>query len=160
MKITVGAGIDNYIKALDQLTLRAEPQIKQAVYVGGGMVADAVRSAINDLPPRRGKFTEPPVSGVTKSQKQGLLDGLGISSMRNDGGFINVHIGFDGYNSTITDNWPRGVPNALVARSVESGTSWLKKHPFIAPAVRSVKTAAEMAMAAKFDEVIRKDFGG
>lgn len=160
MKLTVGSGIDHYIKALDRLTVMAEPEIKQAVYVGGGIVADAVRASIKDLPARKGSFKAPPVSGVTNSQRQGLLDGLGISRMKNDGGFINVHIGFDGYNSTVSDNWPQGVPNALVARSVESGTSWLKKHPFVAPAVRAVKTEAEMAMAAKFDEVIKQDFGG
>lgn len=160
MKITVGTGIDNYIRELDKLTLRAEPQIKQAVYVGGGIVADAVRKSIEALPSRTGKFKEPPVSGVTAAQKAGLLEGLGISPMRNDSGYINVHVGMDGYNKTITENWPRGVPNALVARSLESGTSWLKKHPFIAPAVRSVKTQAEMAMAAEFDKAIAKDFGG
>lgn len=160
MKLTVGSGIDRYIQSIEKLTLTAEPEIKQAVFVGGGIVADAVRRSIQDLPARSGKYKDPPVSGVTKSQREGLLEGLGISRMKNDGGFINVHIGFDGYNSTVTDRWPKGVPNALVARSVESGTSWLKKHPFVAPAVRSVKTAAEMAMAAKFDEVIKKDFGG
>lgn len=160
MKLEVGKGIDNYIKELDKLTLGAEPQIKQAVYVGGGIVADAIREAIKGLAKREGKFKDPPVTGVTNSQREGLLEGLGISRMQNDSGYINVHIGFDGYNSTVTDNWPRGVPNVLVARSLESGTSWLKKSPFIDPTVRSVQVKAEMAMAAAFDRAISKDFGG
>ena len=52
---------------------------------------------------------------------------MGISPIKHDGDYINAKVGFDGYGSIPTKKYPKGVPNQLVARSVNSGTSFLKK---------------------------------
>lgn len=39
----------------------------------------------------------------------------------------NVKIGFDGYNNIRSKRWPQGQPNQMVARAIESGTSWMSK---------------------------------
>ena len=96
------------------------------------------------------------VNGVTASQKEGLLSGLGIAHFRNDGGFINVKIGMDGYNSTRTKQFPNGQPNALIIRSLESGTSFRSRNPVITRATNSAKGAAEAAIQKKMDEEIKK----
>ena len=58
---------------------------------------------------------------------------------------MNVKIGFDGYNRVITKKWPLGQPNQMVARSVESGTTWMKKNPFVKRgASKSRRKALEM----------------
>ena len=93
---------------------------------------------------------------MTAAQKQGLLDGLGIASMQEDAGFYNVKIGFDGYNRTRTEKYPQGQPNQLVARGVESGTSWKQKRPFVRPAVTRARKRAEQAMAETLDKEIQK----
>lgn len=48
----------------------------------------------------------------------------------------------------------------MIARSVESGSSVVEKHPFVDPAVRSAKKAAIEAMAAALDEAVRKQMEG
>ena len=71
-KWTIGKGIDNYIKNLQDLEFGSEEMAKQAVYEGAKIVTDAVRASIEALPvgpPREGK--------VTQKQKQGLLDAEG-----------------------------------------------------------------------------------
>ena len=154
----VGNGISKYIDQLEELSTSAEGDIKQAVFVGAGIVTDAVRQNIQSLPVRGGGYYEngKMASGITSTQKAGLLDGLGIAPFRNSKGYIHVKVGMDGYNRTRTEKYPMGQPNALIARSVEAGTYWLQAHPFVAPAVRATKAQAEAAMAAKFDEVCKK----
>ena len=132
--------------------------IGRAVYAGAGIVADAVKQGIQSLPVVTGYGTDtnPLPGGVTAVQKAGLLDGFGISKLQDDGGYLNVKLGFDGYNRTRTEMYPQGQPNQLVARGVESGTSWKQKKPFIRPATTRSRKAAETEMKRVIDEEIEK----
>ena len=94
--------------------------------------------------------------GVTAVQKEGLRKGLGITPLEDDMGFYNVKIGFDGYNRTRTKEYPEGQPNQLVARGVESGTSWKQKHPFIRPAVTRSRARVERKMQEILDYEMKK----
>ena len=38
----------------------------------------------------------------SEAQRDGLVENFGISSMKDVGGYINVKLGFDGYNSIQT----------------------------------------------------------
>lgn len=154
----VGNGISQYIANLENLSIASDEMIERSVYEGAGIVTDAVRKNIQSLPVRRGGYfaTGQMANGITSAQKAGLLDGLGIAPFRNENGYIHVKVGMDGYNATKTKKYPKGQPNSVVARSIESGTSWLRKHPFIEPAVRSTRASAEAAMAKAFDEQCEK----
>lgn len=158
MAVITFKGLDKYERQLSQLSKNAEKIAGAAIYEGAGVIADEVRKNIESLPIVSGYGTpsKPLPGGVTKSQKQGLLDGLGISQMVNTSGYLNVKIGFDGYNSTKTESYPRGQPNQLVARGVESGTSWKQKKPFIRPALTRAKPKAEQLMAETLDQEINK----
>ena len=144
-RFQVGDGIDKYIKQLTNLEFQSDDIIGHAIYKGAGVVADAVKSSIKSLP----------ASACNRLEKAALISGMGIAPMRNEGGYFNVKIGFDGYDQIKTKKFPRGRPISMVARSIESGTSWRKKHAFVAPAVNKTKEAAEMAMAAEIDKRIR-----
>ena len=151
-------GLTDYELMLSKLEGSTDEMIGKAVYAGAGIVADAIKENIKALPIVRGYGTEdnPLPGGVTAPQKAGLIDGLGIAPMQNDMGYLNVKIGFDGYNATKTEKYPQGQPNQLVARGVESGTSWKKKKPFIRPAVNSSRNRAEAEMARILDEEFKK----
>ncbi len=130
-----------------------------------GIVADAIRQSIQALP------AEPDIAGaisyaqktappITESAKQGLLDGLGVSPMQEDKGYINVKIGFDGYNDLKTKKYPKGQPNVMIARTLESGSSIAEKRPFVRPAGNRVRKQAEAKMAEVLDEGIKKSMEG
>lgn len=147
------SGMDEYLRTLKDMQGKSTGMIKRAVYDGAAEVAKAVKSAIQGLPETDG-YTKPynlPIKGVTSAQKRGLLDGMGLSPMSNDGGFINTKLGFDGYNSVKTKQHPNGQPNALIARSINSGSSSRAKIPFVNNAVKSAKASAEKAMSSRFD---------
>lgn len=147
---TIGKGMDDYLASLGNLLYRADGIGGKAVYEGAKIVADKLRSNIEALPVHTG-----PVKGRRdpfQVEKDGMLAGLGIAKMRNDGGFINVKIGMDGYDDHITDRYPQGHPNAMIARTINTGSTWMKRCPFINNAVTATRSAAEE----KMKEVIEK----
>ena len=151
-------GLEQYELRISQLGKETERIAGEAIYEGAGVVADAIKANIQALPVVNGYGTasNPLPGGVTAVQKAGLIDGFGISSMQNEGGYLNVKLGFDGYNRTKTEQYPQGQPNQLVARGVESGTSWKQAHPFVKNAVSKSRKNAEKVMAEKLDEEIEK----
>lgn len=151
-------GLKDYELMLSRLEGATDDMIGRAVYAGAGIVADAVKQGIQSLPVVTGYGTDtnPLPGGVTAAQKAGLLDGFGISKLQDAGGYLNVKLGFDGYNRTRTEMYPQGQPNQLVARGVESGTSWKQKKPFIRPAATRSRKAAETEMKRVLDEEIEK----
>lgn len=149
MKFTVGKGIDKYISSLEKLNLAAESTIKHAVYVGAGIMADAIKENIHAMPLQEGYQER--YTGIKHIQRTGLINSLGISRMEDDGNTINVKIGFDGYNELKSKKYPQGQPNAMIARTFESGNSFTKKIPFIAPAIRAKREEVEKKMAEIID---------
>lgn len=152
------SGIDNYISQLNKLRQSTKDGVVgKTVYAGAEVVADSVRRAIQSLPVGDGRARDGGlVDTVTLPQKAGLLDGFGISRMKDDDGFVNVKLGFAGYNATRTKRYPRGQPNALIARSVNSGTTFRKKTKFVDKAVSSARKSAEAAMDAACSREIEK----
>lgn len=151
-------GLNDYELMISKLSKGVDDIAGKAIYAGAGIVADAIKENIKALPIVRGYGTteNPLPGGVTAPQKAGLIDGMGISPMQDDGGYLNVKIGFDGYNATKTEKYPQGQPNQLVARGVESGTSWKQKKPFVRPAINASKSRAEAEMARILDQEIEK----
>ena len=149
-KMTI-KGLDDYSRKLSQLGKASVPIAKKAVYAGANIVADEVRKRLDDNlkdPAYVGK--QPDIYFKSDEQSGDLIDSLGIAPIGSDkNGDINTKIGFDGYDS-------KGVPNALKARAMESGTSTLRKRPFVRPAVNAVKSQAQREMAKVIDEETAK----
>ena len=70
--------------------------------------------------------------------------------------YRHVKLGFDGYNKQRTKKYPKGQPNSVIARSINSGSTWRKKNPFIDRATRSSKAACEDKMAQIIESEIKK----
>ena len=141
-------GIAEYEKRLQKLSLlERRGVIAPAVYSGADIVADEIRRETENLPTAYGHGSpERMLPGVTPKQKRELAESMGISSMRDDKGFINVKIGFAGYNSIRTKRWPKGQPNAMIARSIVKGTSFMQANDFVGRATRRAKKRAEKIM--------------
>lgn len=160
-QMTIGKGVDKYIESLDEMKYKVGAVAGRAIYEGAKIVADQVRSNIEALPVSDSKRDrgfggrrEP-----TQIEKDGMLQGLGIANKRVENGNINVKIGMDGYNADVTAKWPKGKPNSMIARSIEKGTTFINRHPFIASAVRSTREQAEAAMSAEVDKQIAEIMG-
>ena len=134
-KMTI-KGTDELELQLSKLGTMSTKIAKDVVMAGAQPVADEIRKGL-----------QANLQG-SKYSKGDLLGSLGITPPGVDSqGNVNVKIGFDGYDS-------KGVANQLKARVMESGTSKIKKRPFVRPAVNKSKKRALEAMQKKFDEEI------
>lgn len=160
-KITFKGG-DEYLTKLSRLEKACKQEIiGKAIYEGAKVVTDAIRQELNAIPVSE-TFVGPQVAhakmpGPTLAQKEGLEKSLGIATLKDDGtGFLNVKIGFDGYNEKKTEKWPKGQPNQMIARAVESGTSFMRKNQFIKRAVAKSRKKAMAIMKKKVQDGVEK----
>lgn len=159
-KITFSATGD-YALALERYQSAADggKMLERAVASGAAIVADQIRSNLQALPEEKSRRLQPGETfhGLPKNQKQDLADSFGLTPIgRDKNGFLHTKAGFDGYGSHPTKQYPQGVPNQLLARAVESGSSAREKTPFVRPAVTKTKKAAVEAMQAEIDKEIKK----
>ena len=146
-------GIDEYLEKLNKVGDKTTGLCKRALYDGAAVLADAVRSEVQALPVTDRK-TEP--QQVLSYERDGLLAGLGIAKMKDDGGVVSTRVYFDGYNRLKSKKYPNGHPNSMIARAINSGTSKRPKNPFMNRATRAARAEAEAAMAARMDADIEE----
>ena len=127
------SGLDEYIDKLSKLGSKMPEVAKRAVQAGVNPLADEVR-----------KQLEKNLQG-SKYSTGDLLDSLGTTPVGVDkNGVYNAKVGFSGYDR-------KGVPNALKARAMESGTSRQPKKPFMRPAVNRAKKRVLEEMGRSID---------
>lgn len=151
-------GSEDYALALKRLEFTAErgAVLDKAVEAGGGIVADEIRRRLDQLPTDKFRFLAEgeKFEGLPVVHHLDLLDSFGLTPVQRDrNGFVNVKAGFDGYGSIPTKKYPQGIPNQLLARSVESGSSVRQKTPFVRPAVNATRKKAVDEM----DSVVRAE---
>ena len=152
-------GLEGYINKIEELSGQAYEIVGHAIHDGAEVVADNTKQALENLEVDNRQFVEMRRS-INQKQKNALIASFGIAEARYDGNFYNVKTGFDGYNEIITKRWPQGQPNVVIARSLESGTSFMKKNPIISKATRASKDAAIKAMQDRLTEDIEKIMKG
>lgn len=154
-------GLEEYAQMLQEIGANTQEICGAGVYVMADIIADKVRQNIMSLsavPDIEGlaAWKENRKAQLTYSEKEGLIDGFGISPMQNDNGYWNVKLGFAGYNSVKTKKYPQGQPNVMVARAIESGSSVRDKTPFVRPAVASTQKKAVEKCKEVIDQEIEK----
>ena len=132
-------GIAQYEKQLNEIGKQAPKILSGALYVGAGILADAVQEEIRGL------------DRLDQRQRNGLSDGLGVARFWEENGSLKTKIGFEGYNSWKTKRWPRGQPNAMIARATIRGTSWMMPNRFTDRAARKARAHCIEAMQKRMD---------
>lgn len=125
-------GIEAYAKRLAELGVKAEAACKYATYPAAALVIEAVKAN-------------------TPVDTGDLRDSEKLTEFQTKDGFTYTKLTFEGYDR-------KGVPNAVKARSIESGTSdgRIRKKPFVRPAVNRVREQAEAEMQKGLDEYFEK----
>lgn len=132
-------GLEAYRKNLEKIYAEVPRIENQSLYDGAGILADAVAAEISGL------------AELNPIQRRDLLRGMGIARFWSENGSTVTKIGFEGYNSIRTRRWPNGQPNAMIARSVIRGTSWMKANRFTARAAKKARERCIGAMQERMD---------
>ena len=141
--ITFG-GLAEYEKELQDILQHVPKLVNASLYDGAAVLAEAVHGEIAGL------------SELTQVQRQGLHDGLGVAHFWQEKGSTVTKIGFVGYNQKKTKRWPNGQPNAMIARSLIRGTSWMRANRFTNRAAKKARQKCIGVMQTRFDVELQK----
>lgn len=158
-------GAENTIRMLEKISKDTDGIMKAGLYEGANVVANQYKANLWKIPlekshdglPRIVKEGGKKLKGVTREQRDDLIKAMGISKMDSMMGNYDVSIGVDGYGSIPTRKYPNGVPNAMLLRSIESGTSFRDKTPVVRPAKNSSQRRAVSAIEVKIKKLIEKE---
>ncbi|MEG0941954.1 MAG: HK97 gp10 family phage protein [Oscillospiraceae bacterium] len=164
-KVTVTTP-NEFCAKLSRLEVNQRGIAGKAIYKGAKIIADQISANLRAVPVDTFRYLRDgdQYTSATAEEIGGLLNCFGIADMQDDDDGYNVKCGFHDYIENDLRHWtpqyPRGVPAAMLARSIESGASARKKHPFVRPAISKTKEAAKKAMAQVIEEETTKIIGG
>lgn len=145
-------GTDELVTMLSNLSNQSLNIAASALYEGAGVVADAYSKAVDQIRTAKRRHEEPGGRLPTPEEKESLR-ATGIARFSKDADGVDTMVGVaEGYTTV------RGRKKAikLLARSINSGTSFMKKQPVFRRASNTSRKAAQDAMVAKADELINQ----
>ena len=153
-------GLEELGRMMAQLGSKAQDVASGALYDGAGVVADAMRAAANSIQaePQRRKNRPPaktPARLPTPAEKAAVVNKTGIAHFRKEADGVNTLIGVTG-SAGYADVNGRRKPVRLIARAINSGTSFMKKQPVFRKAASMSKTQAQAAIVAKAEEMFNE----
>lgn len=164
MAMTISTdGIEELGSMLAKLGERAQEVASGALFDGAGIVADAMRAAVGSI------VTEPfhyvaDADSVGKryaspDEKAALVGKSGIAKFHKDGDGVDTLIGISGQAGYATVG---GKPKAvrLIARSINSGTSFMHKQPVFRRAKSKANGPAQAAIVSKAEQMFNEIIGG
>lgn len=156
-KMTV-KGLEDVVSNLGEIGNAGLPAAKMGLYEGAKIVADQLKKNINSLPvdtPRWLKSGDE-YSVIVAQDKKDLADSMGIMEFERNEDGVRTVIGFAGYGRHRTKKYSKGLPMVMIARSIESGSSVRRKHPFVRPAVNATRARARAKIVAVTEEELQK----
>ena len=147
-------GLDNVITLCEMTYRQTSKIVGKSIYPGAKVMLTAAEKATASIITDSTHTSKMRV-GPTEQQKQGLIESLGVAPIRRDDWGWNVKIGYDGYNGIVTKKYKKGQPNIMIARSVESGTSFMYPQHFMERAVESTRKQVEETIENAFYEEIK-----
>ena len=140
-------GLDEMLQTVENAGKHAEGIAARALYIGAGIVADAITQAAGGIktetnPPRDRKRLPTP-----KEKAELLAAGPAGIAKFEKGVVVDTIIGYadKGYTAS-------GKPVAVIANAINSGTSFMQKQAFIRKGIRSSEARATEAVNA---EIVR-----
>ena len=139
-------GMNELIQKMGKLPEKARDVASLALYEGAGVVADAVSQAV------RGIATEPftYAAGGRKRkaspEEKAILESAkkGVAKFRKSVDGVQTSVGMQNAGYATLNGKTKPIP--LIANSINSGTSFMQKQPFMRRAFSQSKSAAEAAI--------------
>lgn len=156
-KVTLKKGGEDIAKMLYDVSHAGKAIGKMATYEGAKVIADGIRASAEALPTQKYRHLKDgeAFDVVSETDKEDLLNSIGIDEIKKDEDGVRTVVGFAGYGSHPTRKYPKGLPMPLLARAIESGSSVRRACPFVRPVVSAKRKAARAAMAKAGEEAIK-----
>ena len=153
-------GIGELDAMLAKLGAKADEVASYALYDGAGVVADAYKSAVNGIATEPFKYAPPGRTRLpSQEEKAALMGKSGIANFNHSGDDVNTIVGISGAARYANVNG-KAKAVRLIARAINSGTSFMKKQPVFRKAANGSKGAAQSAIVSKAEEMFNEIIGG
>lgn len=153
-------GMEELNAMLARLESRAEDVASGALFEGAGVVGDAFTAAIGSIHTAPFKYAAGGRQRLPSPEEKAALSGKsGIAKFNKNGSEVNTLIGISGAAGYANVNG-KAKAVRLIARSINSGTSFMKKQPVFRRAVSTSQGAAKGKIVSKAEEMFNEIIGG
>lgn len=141
-------GMNELIQAMGKLPEQAEKVAAEALYEGAGVMADAVSRAVNGIATAPFKYAAGGRQRMPSPEEKAILTSAkkGVAKFRKNGVSVQTSVGMQNSGYAQLNGKTKPVP--LIANSINSGTSFMRKQPFMRKAFSQTKGAAQAAIEA------------
>ena len=145
-------GIEQLSEMLGNLGENTERIASAALYAGAAVMADAYRAAAGSIVTGSARHHSEPGGRLPTPAEKAAVQNVGIAHFRHEGGAeVDTVIGMpEGYADV--NGHKKAIK--LIARSINSGTSFMQKQPVFRRASRTAKASSEQAMVARAEALI------
>ena len=139
-------GMDEITEMLSQAAEAAPGIAARALYKGAGVVADEISKGARGLKTTRFRYANGWQRDPSPEEKEALVaaGAAGIAKFEQTGNEASTSVGYGRRGYVTINGKPKAV--AVIANSINSGTSFMKKQPFIRKAVSQSKGKASQAI--------------
>lgn len=152
-------GMAEVSELLEKMEQQAAGVAAQALYEGAGIMAEEIRKGAESIKTAPFKYAKDGTRLPSPEEKEIVLAaGAGIAKFSKNGTEVDTSVGYRSSGYAELDGKVKPIP--LIVNSINSGTSFMNKQPFIRKAARTGGTKAMAAMRDKienaFEEMIKK----
>lgn len=152
-------GMAEISEMLTKLETDAPKMAARMLYRGAAEVMNEVKRQEDAIETTEFRYASRGGTRKPSPEEKAVIQGkAGIAKFDKNGSEIGTSIGYG--NSGYAMLKDRRVPVAKIANSINSGTSFMKKQPFIRKAANAAGRRAEEAMKAEFDRITEEITGG
>ena len=156
MAKVITSGFDDLIKELNDIADHSDEICSKALYKGAGLMADRLKASIDGLSTedQRKKRSR----NLLPYEKEALQKGLSIFKFKHDKSrdYVQTSITFTGRVDHHTERYPEGLPVIVLARSINSGTTFRRANRYFPTTVRKNAQAVEKEMADTTERELKK----
>lgn len=147
-------GMTEISELLSKLEEAAPAIAAEALYEGAGTMSAAINSAAAEIKTGPGSTREEARYATPEEKAAVLSAGAGIAKFRKNGTEVNTSIGYKSAGYAVIKGKTKPIP--LIVNSINSGTSFMHKQPFVRKAARSGGAKAMGVMTAFIEDAFGK----
>ena len=138
-------GMDEITAMLKKAENGAQGIAARALYVGAGIVADEISKGARGVNTSRFRYANGWQRDPSPEEKAAVVSaGVGISRFTKTGNEVDTSVGYSQSGYAEINGKRKAV--AVIANSINHGTSFMKKQPFIRKAASQTKAKASSAI--------------
>lgn len=147
-------GMAEISELLGKMEDEATKVAARALYEGAGIMADEIRKGADTIKTGQGSDRSEARYATPEEKEIVLKAAAGIAKFNKNGTEVDTSVGFR--NAGYTQLNGKTVPVPLIVNSINSGTSFMHKQPFIRKAANKAAPKAMQAMRDSIEESFEK----